>query len=422
MFKEVLKQSSWYFVAYGVGVILSLIAFPLWTRYFTVEEYGIFTLIGATLAFVTPIARLGLHKSVLRFFAEFRSGARELSESSFYTTFFIGSVTLGGLVGLLFLGVILLLGPEPFGGRQIQSLFILASLTVILTPGGTIYTPFLRVEEKAKEFVTIRIFVSCLRLILSVTFVFAFLQGLKGIYLSALCVQAFLLVFVFLWLRRQKKFILSTFSLGLLIEALKFGLPLIAAQMANIISNLGDRFVLQFLLGPEAVGLYAAGYGLTSHLKSLLTVGMFVVTPMYVKIWQQQGQKHTEQFLNSALDYYLMAAIPGIILLSAFGKDLLVLLASSKYEAAGVLIPYLAAPLLLHGAIGIYTAGIFLHKKTNLILYFTVGSGVLNIILNFIFIPIMGILGAAVATLISYIFLISLANIFSSKFIKTKTK
>ena len=113
MFKEVLRQSSWYFAGYSASVIISLITFPLWTRHFTVEEYGILTLIAATLTFVTPMARLGLHKSVLRFFAEFRSGARELPESSLYTTFFIGSVTLGGMVGLLFLGVILLLGPEP---------------------------------------------------------------------------------------------------------------------------------------------------------------------------------------------------------------------------------------------------------------------------------------------------------------------
>ena len=96
---------------------------------------------------------------------------------------------------------------------------------------------------------------------------------------------------------------------------------------------------------------------------------------------------------------------------------MLVLLASSKYEQARVLLPYLAAPLVLHGAISIYTAGIFIHKKTKLILYFTVGAGILNILLNFILIPIMGIIGAAIATLISNMFLIVLANIFSSKFL-----
>jgi len=81
------------------------------------------------------------------------------------------------------------------------------------------------------------------------------------------------------------------------------------------------------------------------------------------------------------------------------------------------LLPYLAAPIVLHGAITIYTAGLYIHKKTSLILYFTLGAGALNLLLNLIFVPGMGMVGAAIATLISYIFLIVLANIFSSKYI-----
>jgi len=112
-----------------------------------------------------------------------------------------------------------------------------------------------------------------------------------------------------------------------------------------------------------------------------------------------------------------MAAIPGIILFSVFGGEILVLLASTKYQQAAVLMPYLAAPLVLHGAISIYTAGMFIHKKTKLILYFTASVGIVNLILNYVLIPRMGITGAALATLISYVFLIILANIFSSKFL-----
>ena len=70
MFKELLRQSSWYFVGYSAGVIVSLITFPLWTRHFTVQEYGILSLIAATVTFVTPIIKFGLHKAVLRLFYE----------------------------------------------------------------------------------------------------------------------------------------------------------------------------------------------------------------------------------------------------------------------------------------------------------------------------------------------------------------
>ena len=100
-----------------------------------------------------------------------------------------------------------------------------------------------------------------------------------------------------------------------------------------------------------------------------------------------------------------------------FADEILILLASSKYEGARGLLPYLAAPIVLHGAITIYTAGLYIHKKTSLILYFTLGAGALNVLLNLVFVPRMGMVGAAIATLISYVFLIILANIFSSRFI-----
>ena len=417
MFKELLKQSSWYFAGYSVGVIINLITFPLWTRHFTVEEYGILSLVAATVAFVTPIIKFGLHKAVLRFFSEFKSNKRGLPESSFYTTFFIGAMTLGLLFAAIFLGIIVALGPERLGGTQTYILFILAGCGFFISPGCSIYGHFLRVEEKPNEYVLVRFVRALLGLTLSVVLVFAFLLGLKGIYISTLLLQVCLFMYVFWSLKRQNKFVLKSFSFALLFKALSFGFPLIGAEMANHISNIGDRFMLQFLLGTEAVGLYAVGYGLTTHLKSLLTVGMFVITPMYVKIWHEQGREKTEQFLNSVMDYYLMAAIPGIILFSVFGGEILVLLASTKYQEATGLMPYLAAPLVMHGAISIYTAGMFLHKKTKLILYFTVSAGIVNIILNYVLIPLMGITGAALATLISYVFLIILANIFSSKFL-----
>lgn len=88
-----------------------------------------------------------------------------------------------------------------------------------------------------------------------------------------------------------------------------------------------------------------------------------------------------------------MMAVPGIILFSFFGGDIMILMALSKYEAARDILPYLVVPLILHGAITIYTAGLFIHKKNHLVLYFTLGAGTLNLILNIILIPIMGMVG-----------------------------
>lgn len=420
MIKKLLGQTSWYSIPYIIGSVIGLAVFPIWTRHFSVKEYGMMSLIDVTIAFAGPLAKFGLPKSAVRFFSEFQTGKRNLPIASFYTTLFIGVIALSGIFAIIFFAVILVLGPDRVGGQQIYDLLKLASVLLFLGAGPAVFNSFLRAEQRVKFYAGISTTTLVVSLPLALILVFGFLLGVEGIYIGSICMLGSVLLFIIWLLRRQKKLILSAFSFGFLIEAIRFGLPLVPAELANMISNIGDRYVLQLFLGSQAVGFYAVGYGMTLHLKSLLTLMMFAVTPMYLEIWEKHGRERTEKFLNTVLDYYLMLAIPGIILFSFFGDEIMILLASSKYDGARGLLPYLAAPLVLHGAISIYTAGLYIHKKTNLILYFTFGAGVLNVILNIILIPIMGIVGAAIATLISYVFLIVLANIFSSKYITIK--
>jgi len=417
MIKNLFKQTSWYSLPFFIAAAIGFGTFPIWTRHFTVQEYGMMSLIDITLLFIAPLAKFGLPQAAVRFFSEYQSGNRTLPISSYYTTLFLGSLVLGSIFALAFFAVIVALGPDRVGGQQMYNLFKLVSVLFFVGAGSGVFNSALRAAQKAKFLAIFNSISTSISLPIALILVFGFLLGVKGIYIGSICMHAFGLVFFIWFLRQKKRLVFSSFSFAFLFEAMRYGFPLVPAQVANLISNLGDRYVLQIFLGSQAVGYYAVSYGLTLHLKSVLTLMMAAVTPMYLDIWEKHGRQRTEEFLSSVMDYYLMLAIPGIILFSFFGDEILILLASSKYEGARGLLPYLAAPIVLHGAITIYTAGLYIHKKTSLILYFTLGAGTLNLLLNLIFVPRMGMVGAAIATLISYIFLIVLANIFSSKYI-----
>lgn len=417
MIKNLFKQTSWYSLPFFIASVIGFATFPIWTRHFTVKEYGMMSLIDITLKFIGPLVRFGLPQAAVRFFSECQSGKRSLPISSFFTTLFLGVLAIGGISALSFFLIIVALGPDRVGGQQIYDLFKLASVLLFLGVGTSVFNSVLRAEQKAKFLAILSSTCSLASLPVALILVFGFLLGVKGIYIGTICIQASLLIFYIWFLRRQKRLVFSSFSFPFLFEAIRYGLPLVPAQLANLVSNIGDRYVLQIFLGSQAVGYYAVSYGLTLHLKAVLTLMMAAVTPMYLNLWEKHGRQKTEEFLSSVMDYYLMLAIPGIILFSFFGDEILILLASSKYDGARGLLPYLAAPIVLHGAITIYTAGLYIHKKTSLILYFTLGAGALNLLLNLIFVPRMGMVGAAIATLISYIFLIVLANIFSAKYI-----
>jgi len=417
MLKRLFGQTSWYLAAHLIGMALGLVTFPIWTRYFSVEEIGMLGLIDATVLFVAPFIRLGVRRSVVRFYSEFKTGKRAEGMQTFFSTFIFGSFGLSLIGGTLFILVIVALGPERTGGDLMYTLWRLAGVLIILGAVPGIYMTIIRMEEKARYHTILGLSGRFFAFFLTLTLIFVFTAGIKSLYIASIAMQVGMVSLMFYMMWRQKRLAFKAFSLAFLWESIKFSFPLVPAELANEISGIGDRYVIGYFLTVKEVGLYSIGYGATGHLKAFLTVMMFAVAPMYLSIWEESGRKKTEEFLSKVLDYYLLLAVPGILFFMVYGGDFLVLLASSKYEATRPILPYLAIPLVLHGAITIYTAGLYIHKKTNMVLVFTACAGVLNIVLNILMVPFMGIVGAALATLISYLALILMANIFSSRYL-----
>jgi O-antigen/teichoic acid export membrane protein len=131
----------------------------------------------------------------------------------------------------------------------------------------------------------------------------------------------------------------------------------------------------------------------------------FAITPIFLKIWAEKGEKETSIFLGRCLRFFLMIALPCVFGLNYLGRDLTVLLASGKFEQAYKVIPFVSWGLLFFGLTNIFNAGLFIQKRSNILAIWTVIAGVINILLNIILIPMFGFVGSAIATLVSYLFL-----------------
>ena len=204
MIKKLFNQTSWYSLPYFIAAAIGFGTFPIWTRHFTVKEYGIMSLIDITLRFVAPVAIFGLPQATVRFFSECQSGKRSLPISSFFTTLFLGALALGGLFALIFFAVILALGPDRVGSQQIYDLFKLASVLLLLGAGSGVFNSILRAEQKAKFLAILSSTRSLASLPVALILVFGFLLGVKGIYIGTICIQASMLIF-YIWLSQAEK-------------------------------------------------------------------------------------------------------------------------------------------------------------------------------------------------------------------------
>jgi O-antigen/teichoic acid export membrane protein len=84
------------------------------------------------------------------------------------------------------------------------------------------------------------------------------------------------------------------------------------------------------------------------------------------------------------------------------GPDLLPVLASEKYAGASTILPWVIAGMVVDGTSSMLGAGLFIHRKTRIIGSIVFICAFLNLVLNIVLVPRIGILGSAIATLVSY--------------------
>jgi len=107
----------------------------------------------------------------------------------------------------------------------------------------------------------------------------------------------------------------------------------------------------------------------------------------------------TKRVVLGLLVYVTAAMITGIV---AVGRDILLLMAGKdKIESATVFV-LIGVNYLLDGLFGICGAGLLLHKRSGTVLALTAGSLLINVVLNVVWIPRFGVMGAVYATFAAY--------------------
>jgi O-antigen/teichoic acid export membrane protein len=157
------------------------------------------------------------------------------------------------------------------------------------------------------------------------------------------------------------------------------------------------------LLGSAPLGAYSAAYNLCDYVRQVAFVSVSqAIAPMYISSWGERGEAETRRFVHEALRYLMMLAIPVVAGLAAVGGDLLALLASEKYRHGAAVIPWVTAGMGIDAAVGIVGAGLFIHKRTVMLASLVAGCAALNVALNLVLVPKYGIMGAGIATFLSY--------------------
>lgn len=413
--KKLIQHSSHYLAGLFGGLAIGFISFPIFTRIFSVANYGMIDFIQKILLVPTALSKAGMQNSVLRFYNEKEFSSNRESARSYYSTMLFGVAAMAVAITLVFLVAVKFLLRHLIDG-PLATLLVFASALILLRAIESILLSFLRIEERTAAYNA----ASVLMKAAMVGTVCAFLPWLGRsvrTYLSGTMVAELVFVAALVsWLFRRRLLSAISFDRALFRSAVGFGLPLIFYELAGVILLTANRALVRYYLGGEALGYYSVAYGLSQYVNDLMTVPLgLAILPIYLRLWSAEGRARTIEFLHLSLDFYLMAAA-GIYMLVTLGShDALVLLASPKYLGADRLIPYLVGGLLIYTTHVFLCAGLLIQKKTGTMALALICTTALNVVLNCVLLPRMGLQGAAVALLLTHIVTILLLWLASSR-------
>ncbi|MGI9436574.1 MAG: oligosaccharide flippase family protein [Geminicoccaceae bacterium] len=414
------KSLTFHTAIYSSGsflvAIAGLVSFPFITRLLTVEDYGIMNLISLTLMLLVGLGKAGLQRSIVRFSSEARAGNKPFTEADVYLTSMITMLLIVLTIQVIWSFASQLLPLSLVGDERVYPIFILTGMLVI---GQTLYSGLSNILVSEKESVTLSILEVVKRyswLALAIPGLMLAEEKLKIFYIITGAHELVFCAIILLICQRSFAFLQGRMSWSLLRQLLTFGVPLVGFELLSHVFAYIDRVQINYFLGTYDVGLYSAAYNLCLYLQTIFVVSLATaITPMYMDRWETEGRKSTEAFLSLVLRYYLLISIPTAVGITLIGKDLINFLAGDKYVEAHGVIPYVIIGMLIDGITAVMAAGLQIQKRTGLMMVIMGCAAVLNLSLNPILIPIFGIEGAAVTTLVSYAFFTGLCWYFGRK-------
>jgi O-antigen/teichoic acid export membrane protein len=399
--RALFKQSSHYFAGHVAIMAVGFISFPILTRIFSVSDYGILGLITTTLLIAIAISKLGYPGFIVQCYAEFKA-KNEIER--FYSTMFLSALGIAGSLAIVFY-IALQFIPNRILDKSAVSIMPIVSILIFTTCTSDILTSFLRAEQRTKLLNLVAIIRRYGAIGLGVFFVFFFVKGLNGFYFGQMLVGMIIFSFLVYQFVKRQRIDFACFSTKIFKDAMKFGFPLVLAELGHLLLNYADRYLIQLYLGSVSLGLYTAGYNLATHVTEVIIYPVaYAHTPIYMNILVNRGEKETKEFLTKVFTYFLLAMIPLVFGFMAIGKDLISVLASRKYEEVYTILGYVVVGQSIYACSLILNDGLLIRKKTYILRNVIIIACFVNVGINIILIPRYGILGAAQATLISNIF------------------
>lgn len=412
-FTRLIRHTASYFTGRMAILLAGLIALPVTTRLLPKEGYGLMSLIFLLITIVTALSAFGFPQATTRYFSEQAERGRQ-QLARFCSSMMVGAMTAGLMAMLVVFIVNLgLAKTESFG--DMAPYLSYALVLILIRQTSSVCLQIFRGNHQTFAY---NIFNIANRY-LSIGFIIVLLvfveKDVGSVFIGTIVVESIVLLVTVAYLFRHRFLGWFRPESTQIRRAIYFGTPLVFADLMVSLVASSDRFAIQYFLGADSVAAYSVAYDVSDYVAILFASPVqLAILPIIYSLWAQEGADATRRFLGNTINLSLAVVIPMIAGFAVVGPDVVTFLASDKYADSGAIVGTVAFGVIIGSIHFLLFTGLLIHEKTLVITVLNGSAALFNLAMNIVLIPIFGIIGAAYATIATYI-LLNTATYFVSR-------
>lgn len=368
--------------------ILSFLLVPLYTSILSTEEYGTYDLVVTTVSLLTPFFTLVISEAVMRFCLD------KGCDSNQVLTIGLTIVALATIVLCLLYPVFLLI-------KTLSNYFFWILIFFVFSNIEGVLMQYLKGIEKIKLYTICGVISTLISIVLNILFLLVFDLRIEG-YMLAVSISQFAVILIIVFFEKIWNKITNPIRIKRLLytEMIRYSAPMMPNSISWWISNSSDKYMILYIISAGAVGLYSVSY----KIPTLLTIFTSIfISALQISSVEAFGSEKSQSFLSDVYRFFASGNIIVSAILVSIAMPIAKIIFQNEFFEAWKFSAILIVAYTFNALAGFYGTIYTASKKSNNLLYSTlIGAGV-NIVLNVFLIRWIGLYGAAISTMISYI-------------------
>lgn len=389
--------------------LIAVALLPLYTAHLTTGDYGLAEVMFAAVVTASIVVRFGLIEAVLRFYYSDEEEPRAVVASSFAALFWLSAVA--ALVALPFAEPIgeALLNPKP---DEIGTATELARISIaglwVLTMSEFLLTLF-RLEERARAYFVTTILNVIGTIVLTVVLVVGAGEGARGLLIGSYGAGA---ATVLILIAINWRSLSLRFDRALLRRMFRFGLPTMPAEVSLYALNFADRLIILRSVGAAEAGLYSLAVKFAQAINVVVRGFQLAWPPLAYSI-RDDGEARV--FYARIVTLFVAGCAFLVTGMWLFSRWIARLLTTPEFFASYEAVGLVSTAVTLYAVYLVLVVILGRTGRTEFNLPATLTALAVNIALNLILVPSMGIVGAGLALVASYLVVLVLMYVFTQR-------